>query len=60
VKVLLTGIVAALATACLAALVLYPARGASYEAYSTTSARVGHPGSNLVGETWSGQPAVRS
>lgn len=58
-KVLLTAIVAALTAACLAALVLYPARSPSYEAYSTTSARVGHPGSNLVGENWSGQPASR-
>jgi uncharacterized protein involved in exopolysaccharide biosynthesis len=59
-KVLLTGIVAALAAACLAALVLYPVRSPSYEAYSTTSVRVGDPGSNLVGENWSSQPASRS
>lgn len=59
-KVLLIGIVAALTAAGLMALVLYPARIPSYEAYSTASARVGNPGSNLVGESWSGQPTPRS
>lgn len=63
--VILTGIVAAIAVALIAGLVL-PSflEKPSWEVFSTTSARVGDPGENLVGPNWSGegrpQPAESS
>ena len=39
-----------------AAFVLNAAQRPAYEAYSTSSTRVGEPGHNLVGQGWSGNP----
>ena len=46
----------ALAIGVVAALVLSVAQRPAYQAYSTSSTRVGEPGHNLVGENWSGNP----
>lgn len=58
-RALISGIVAAIAFGVIAALVLSNVREPAYQAYSTTSARVGDPGSNLVGKSWSGAPQER-
>lgn len=63
--VILTGIVAAIAVALVAGLVLPSiVEKPSWEVFSTTGARVGDPGENLVGPNWSGegrpQPAESS
>jgi hypothetical protein len=42
-----------------AAFVMRAERTPAWEAYSTSSARVGDPGYNLVGKNWSGEPQVQ-
>jgi hypothetical protein len=54
--VLVAGIVAAVALAVVAAVVLRSAQNPVYEVYSTSSVRIGEPGSNLVGPEWTGNP----
>ena len=51
-KPLIAGMVAAIALASLAGVALYAVPTTSYAAYSTSSTRVGDPGSNLVGASW--------
>lgn len=58
-RVILFGIVAAIVLGVIAAFVLPAFQTPAYENYSTSSTRVGEPGSNLVGETWTGNPTVR-
>ena len=53
-RVVIAGIVAALVLGLGAALALRAGQTPAYEAYSTSGARVGDPGHNLVGPTWSG------
>jgi hypothetical protein len=55
-KMIVTGIVAAIAIAVGANLIV-GARGtdrSTWEVYSTPGARVGDPGENLVGPSWTG------
>jgi hypothetical protein len=56
-KVILASALAALVLGVGAAFILNTIQEPAYEAYSTTGARVGEPGANLVGPTWSGNPA---
>ncbi len=58
-RVILSGIVAAIVVGVIAALVLPAFQKPAYEIYSTSSTRVGEPGSNLVGERWTGNPTAR-
>ena len=53
-KVILGAILVAVALGVAAALVLDRTQRPAYEAYSTSGTRVGDPGHNLVGPTWSG------
>lgn len=53
-KVIVSGIVAAALIGGLAAFVLNEQQRSSYQAFSTSSARVGDPGENLVGPRWNG------
>lgn len=53
-KIILTGIAAAVVLAVIVSFVLPMAGEPAYQAYSTSSARVGEPGHNLVGGAWSG------
>jgi hypothetical protein len=59
-KVIVASALATLILGIGAALILNAVQEPAYEAYSTSGARVGQPGDNLVGETWSGNPAPRS
>jgi hypothetical protein len=54
-KVLLTGIAAAVLIAWAIGAFLPLAPKLAWQAYSSTSARVGDPGSNLVGPGWTGE-----
>jgi uncharacterized protein involved in exopolysaccharide biosynthesis len=56
---IMSGIVAAIAIGVVAAIILSEVQKPAYEAYSTASTRLSDPGSNLVGETWSGNPTVQ-
>ncbi len=58
-KVIISGIVAAVVLAALGAYVLTGEQKPAWEVYSTSSARVGNPGHNLVGPNWSGEPEVQ-
>ena len=58
-NVVLTGIVAAVVLGIVAALVLRGEQKPAYEAYSTSSTRVGDPGYNLVGKNWTGEPKTQ-
>jgi hypothetical protein len=55
-KVILASVVIAVVLGVAAALVLNTTQRPAYEVYSTSGARVGDPGHNLVGENWSGNP----
>ena len=57
--VVLAGIAAAVVLAIVSAFVLRAEQTPAYEAYSTSSTRVGDPGYNLVGKGWSGDPKVQ-
>ncbi|HYF52901.1 MAG TPA: hypothetical protein VEA41_01430, partial [Salinarimonas sp.] len=59
-KVIIASAVAALLLGISAALLLNAVQEPAYQAYSTTGARVGEPGANLVGPNWSGNPQPRS
>ena len=58
-NVVLAGIAAAIVLGVVAALVLRSAQEPAYQAYSTSGARVGDPGHNLVGPNWSGDSTVQ-
>ncbi len=59
-NIVISGIVAAVVLGVVAAFALRGAQEPAYEAYSTSSTRVGDPGSNLVGKGWSGEPKLQS
>jgi hypothetical protein len=56
---IMSGIVAAIAFGVVAAIILSAVQEPAYEAYSTSSARISDPGSNLVGKAWTGNPPVQ-
>jgi hypothetical protein len=58
-NIVLSGIAAALVLGVIAALVMRAEQKPAWEVYSTSSARVGDPGYNLVGKGWSGDPKVQ-
>lgn len=55
-RVILSGIAAAIVLGVIAAFVLSAVQKPAYEAFATSSTRIGDPGSNLVGEAWTGNP----
>ena len=54
-KVLMASVVVAIVLGVGAAFVLNASQKPAFEAYSTSSTRVGDPGHNLVGPNWSGK-----
>jgi hypothetical protein len=58
-NIVLTGIAAAIVLGLVAAFVMRADQTRAWEAYSTSSARVGDPGYNLVGKNWTGEPQVQ-
>jgi hypothetical protein len=56
--VILMGIIVAIAIAIGAGYYLPKEQKQAWQAYSTTSTRVGDPGENLVGSGWTGESAV--
>ena len=58
-RVILSGIAAAILLGVVAAFVLATVQKPAYEVYATSSTRVGDPGSNLVGKAWTGNPQPR-
>ena len=59
-RVLLSGIIAAIAIAVVAGIVLRSAREPVHAVYTAPSVRLGEPGTNLVGKAWTGDPRVTS
>lgn len=59
-RVLLSGIATAIVLGVIAAGVLSMAQKPSYDVYSSSSTRLGEPGSNLVGKSWTGNPEIGS
>lgn len=55
-KVMMIGFAAAIVLASAAAFALTTAQKNVYQAYVTSGARVSHPGDNLVGRNWNGDP----
>ena len=53
-----TGIVAAFGLAIVALLALSAVQEPAYQRYATSSTRIDEPGTNLVGDAWSGNPVV--
>lgn len=51
-KIVLAGIAAAILLGIVAGVVLPSVREPAYQAFATSSTRVGEPGSNLVGPEW--------
>jgi hypothetical protein len=51
-RVLVSGIAAAIVLGVIAAAILSVVQKPAYDVYSSSSTRVGDPGSNLVGRTW--------
>ena len=51
-KILLTGIATAIVLGIIVSFVLPMVGEPAYQAYSTSSARVGEPGHNLIGGAW--------
>jgi hypothetical protein len=58
-RAILSGVAAAVVFGVIAAIVLFAVQEPAYRAYSTTSTRVGDPGSNLVGKGWTGNLRTR-
>ena len=58
-NIVLSGIAAALGLGVISAFVLRADQTPAWEAYSTSSTRVGDPGYNLVGKNWSGEPKLQ-
>lgn len=57
-RVFFSGLVAAIVLGVVAGVILRASQDPVYEAYSSSSVRVGDPGANLVGRGWSGNPSV--
>ncbi len=55
-KVIILSAAAALVLAYAASFILNREQEPAYEAFVGSGARVGNPGSNLVGPEWTGQP----
>ena len=55
-KAFLAAFVAAIALGVLAMFALTSNQKFAYQAFATTGARVSEPGTNLVGEKWTGDP----
>ncbi|HVL72032.1 MAG TPA: hypothetical protein VM434_09125 [Beijerinckiaceae bacterium] len=59
-KVILLSVAVVVGVGVIAGLLLpTTAQRPAYEAFTTTGARVGQPGQNLVGPRWDGQPRVQ-
>lgn len=58
-RAILSGIVAAIVFGVIAFFVLAAVQEPAWQVYSTSSTRVGDPGSNLVGKGWTGDPKIR-
>jgi hypothetical protein len=58
-RAIMSGIAAAIVLGVIAAIVLSMNQKTVYEVYTSSSTRVGDPGDNLVGKTWSGDPSIR-
>jgi hypothetical protein len=58
-NIVISGIVVAIALGVVSAFALRGSQEPAYEAYSTSSTRVGDPGYNLVGKNWSGEPKLQ-
>jgi hypothetical protein len=56
VKMIILSAVATLILAYAAALILNREQEPAYQAFVGSGARVGNPGSNLVGPEWTGEP----
>lgn len=56
---ILSGLIVALVFAGLAGVAYSRAQRPVYEAQSMPSVRVGDPGSNLVGQNWTGDPKIQ-
>ena len=54
-NIVISGIVAAVVLGIVAAFALRATQEPAYEAYATSSTRVGDPGYNLVGQRWNGR-----
>lgn len=59
-NIVLSGIAAAIVLGVIASFVMRAPQKPAWEAYSTSSARVGDPGYNLVGKGWSGEPKLQA
>lgn len=57
-RVFFSGLVAAIVLGVAAGVILRGAQDPVYESYSSSSVRIGEPGDNLVGRSWSGNPSV--
>ena len=57
-RAILLGIGVAAVAAVLAAVILWRVQEPAYQAYSSSSTRIGNPGANLVGQDWRGNPQV--
>ena len=55
---LISGIVAAVVLSAIAGFVFFSVNEPAHTVYSASSVRIDEPGSNLVGENWSGNPTV--
>ena len=55
-RMILTGIVLAIAVAVGAGYVLRAQQEPAWQVFSSESTRVGDPGNNLVGQNWTGEP----
>lgn len=55
-----SGMIVAVLLAAGAAFLVPRLQEPAYEAYSSSSTRVGEPGQNLVGPTWNGEGRVRT
>jgi uncharacterized protein involved in exopolysaccharide biosynthesis len=57
-RILISGIAAALVLGVIAGFVFFSANEPAYTAYTRSSVRLADPGENLVGADWSGIPTV--
>ncbi len=57
-KVIILSAVVALVLAYAASFILNRGQEPAYEAFVGSGARVGNPGTNLVGPEWTGQPST--
>ena len=57
-RTLISGIAAAIILAVIAGFVFSTVNEPVHTVYSSSSVRVGEPGSNLVGKAWTGNPQV--